>query len=302
LLMKWFNQLVVQILPLFPKSFVWIFSKRYIAGIDLDDAIEKTIKLNQEKIVATIDVLGEDITQLEEASKATEACIETIKEIHKNQLQAGISIKLTQLGLCIDTDECYKNVEKIVQTADQLGVFVRIDMEDSTTTDKTLDIYRRIRKNYSHVGTVIQAYLKRTKDDVQKLIDEGIGNLRICKGIYDESPEIAYKDDNQIRESYMELTEMILRSGQFAAIATHDKDLVEKSVALIQEHKIDSNAFEFQMLLGVTENLRATVVKDGHNMRVYVPYGQQWHGYCMRRMKENPQVAGHVIKNLFIRN
>ncbi|MBN2102502.1 proline dehydrogenase family protein [bacterium] len=300
--MKWFNRLLVRILPLFPKSFVWIFSKRYIAGIDLSDAIEKTKYLNADHILTTIDVLGEDITELEEAAQAREQCIKTVNAIRSNNLLAGLSIKLTQLGLCIDTEQCYKNVEAIVSHAERLDVFVRIDMEDSTTTDRTFDIYRRIRKKYRHVGIVVQAYLKRTKEDVRKLIDESISNIRICKGIYDENPEIAYKDADKIRKNYMEITEMALKSGEFTAIATHDKTLVESCQALIERLKLKADTYEYQMLIGVTEHLRSDIVKDGYPMRVYVPYGEQWHGYCMRRLKENPQVAGYVVKNIFIRN
>jgi len=299
--MKWFNRLVVQILPLFPKSFIWIFSKRYIAGINLSDAVAKTYDLNRDHILTTIDVLGEDIEELGEAEKACVKCIETVRAIHSDNLLAGLSIKLTQLGLCIDIEQCYKNVEAIVKQADKLNVFVRIDMEDSTTTDRTLDIYRKIRKKYKNVGIVVQAYLKRTRSDIQRLIDEGIANIRICKGIYDESSEIAYKDADRIRKNYMELIKMTLKQGEFTAIATHDKDLVKSSQVLINEYKIDSKLYEFQMLIGVTEHLRTSIVSDGYTMRVYVPYGEQWHGYCMRRMKENPQVAGYVIKNLFIR-
>ena len=175
-------------------------------------------------------------------------------------------------------------------------------MEDSTTTDDTLDIYRRIRKKFNNVGAVIQACLKRSPEDVHALIREGICNLRICKGIYDESPEIAYKEPDEIRRQFIQLTEMVLKDGEFAAIATHDKVLVADSVELIKTHQNSSDQYEFQMLLGVTEKLRAHIIENGHSMRVYVPYGEQWYGYCMRRMKENPQVAGHVIKNLFIKN
>ena len=300
--MKWFNKLIVQILPIFPKSFVWIFSRRYIAGKQLSDAVRKSEDLNQQHIRVTVDVLGEDITKLEEAEQARDACIETIRSIYEKKLNGGISIKLTQLGLCIDNEKCYRNVETIVQEADRYGIFVRIDMEDSTTTDRTLAIYRRIRKNYTKVGTVVQAYLKRTKEDVEKLIDDGIADLRICKGIYDESPDIAFKDADEIRDSFMDLTEMVLKRGEFAAIATHDKSLVERSQTVIKKLNSGKDTYEFQMLLGVTDNLRSSIVQAGYPMRIYVPYGEQWHGYCMRRMKENPQVAGYVIKNLFIRN
>jgi proline dehydrogenase len=300
--MKWFNRIIVGILPVFPKSFIWIFSKRYIAGVDLNNALEKVKLLNAEKILATVDVLGEDISTLKEAAEARQQVIQTIHELSKVKLKAGISIKLTQLGLCIDTEACYYHVETIVQTAQKLGIFVRIDMEDSTTTDRTLEIYRRISKKTTQVGIVVQACLKRTPDDVLALIEEGICNIRVCKGIYDESPKIAYKNPDEIRAQFIKLTEMCVKDGSFTAIATHDKWLIDPCIGLIRDLNISLSRVEFQMLLGVTEHLRSSIVSSGYPMRVYVPYGAQWYGYCMRRMKENPQVAGHVIKNLFIRN
>lgn len=300
--MKWFNRFIVKILPVFPKSFIWIFSRRYIAGVDLKDALEKVESLNSQKIKATVDVLGEDIFTLEEAAEAREQVIQTIQEVSGMRLNSGISIKLTQLGLCIDAEACFQNVEAIVKEAHKQGIFVRIDMEDSTTTDRILEIYRRIRKKYQHVGTVIQACLKRTPRDVQALIDEGICNLRVCKGIYDESPDIAFKKPDEIRNQFMKITEMCLKNGSYTAIATHDKILIDPCIRMIRDLKISLSSVEFQMLLGVTEHLRASIVSLGYDMRVYVPYGVQWYGYCMRRMKENPQVAGHVIKNMFVRN
>ena len=300
--MKWFNRIVVKILPIFPKSFIWIFSRRYIAGVDLKDALEKVEFLNSQKIKATVDVLGEDIFTLEEAAEARQQVIQTIQEVARMRLNSGISIKLTQLGLCIDVEACYRNVETIVEAAHKQGIFVRIDMEDSTTTDQTLEIYRKIRKKYKNAGTVIQACLKRTPGDVQALIDEGICNLRVCKGIYDESQDIAYKKPDEIRNQFMKITKMCLKNGSYTAIATHDKMLIDPCIRMIQDLKVNISSVEFQMLLGVTEHLRSSIVSSGYDMRVYVPYGVQWYGYCMRRMKENPQVAGYVIKNLFVRN
>ena len=300
--MKWFNRFIVGILPIFPKSFIWIFSKRYIAGVDLNNAMEKVKSLNTEKIISTVDVLGEELSTLKEAAEAGQQVIQTIHELSKLSLNAGISIKLTQLGLCIDDTACYQNVEAIVQAAQNQGIFVRIDMEDSSTTDRTLEIYRRIRKKYNQVGIVVQACLKRTPDDVLALIEEGLCNVRVCKGIYDESPKIAYKNPDEIRAQFMKLIEMCVKDGSFTAIATHDKMLIEPCIRLIRDLDVSFSCVEFQMLLGVTEHLRSSIVSSGFAMRVYVPYGAQWYGYCMRRMKENPQVAGYVIKNLFTRN
>ena len=299
--MKWFNKIIVGIMPIFPKSFIWLFSRRYIAGKTLADAVRKTQELNGMGCFATIDVLGEEIMTLEEATQSKEECIRVLETIHENGLDANLSLKLTSLGLRIDKEQCIKNVREIIQKAKELKNFVRIDMEDSTCTDDTLDIYRRLRKDFSNVGAVIQAYMKRSRKDVQQLIDEGIAHLRICKGIYDEPKEIAFKDKEEIRSSFVDLVKMMLDSGSFIGIATHDKVLVERSNGVIDSGSASRSKYEFQMLLGVTEKLRGDIVDSGNRMRVYVPYGEQWYGYCMRRLKENPQVAGHIIKNIFVR-
>ena len=300
--MQWFNRLLVKVLPFFPKSLIWIFSKRYIAGTTLENAIKESKSLNQNDILVTIDVLGEEISSLEEASAATAECEATLLAIDQSQLEGSLSVKLTQLGLRLDQEKCYQHVRGIVEKAASLNRFVRIDMEDATCTDDTLNIYRRLRQDFDNVGTVVQAYLKRTPADVQSLIDDGIANLRLCKGIYDESPDIAIKDKEGIREQFYQIIGMVLDAKGFAGIATHDPPVVEWSLKYLKEHPVSKENYEFQMLLGVAEHLRRDLVKQGHNMRVYVPYGIQWHGYCMRRLKENPRMAGHIIKNLFIRN
>lgn len=300
--MQWFNRIIVKVLPFFPKSLIWIFSKRYIAGTTLDNAIKQSRELNESGCVVTMDVLGEEIASLEEAKEAQSICLTTVKSIHENKVKGGLSVKLTQLGLRLDKEQCYQNVKPIVEQAKALGLFVRIDMEDATCTSDTLDMYRRLRQDYDNVGTVVQAYLKRTPSDVQSLIDDGIANLRICKGIYEESPDIAIKDRQGIRDQYCELVQMVLEAKGFAGIATHDIPLIDWSLDYIQKNQVSKANYEFQMLLGVAEKTRADLVKQGHDMRIYVPYGEQWFGYCTRRLKENPKMAGHIIKNLFIRN
>ncbi len=299
--MEFLNRLIVGIMPIFPKSFIWLFSKRYVAGKSISDALEKTKDLNSIGCAATIDVLGEDITTMEEATASREESIRVLEAIHKSNLDGSLSVKLTSLGLRIDKEQCYRNVREIVQRASDLGNFVRIDMEDATCTDDTLEIYKRLRREFDNVGAVIQAYLKRSREDVKNLIEERTTNLRICKGIYDESKEIAFKDKDEIRSSYIDLIRMMLESGSFVGIATHDKLLVDKSLKMIQSLHIPKSKYEFQMLLGVTENLRHELVSRGHRLRVYVPYGEQWYGYSLRRLKENPRLAGYIIKNLFIR-
>lgn len=299
--MNWFNHLIVKILPIFPKSIVWLFSRRYIAGKSLSDGLEKTKELNGLGCCATMDVLGEDIFTVEEATEDKEECLRVLEDMDREQLDANLSIKLTSLGLRIDKEQCFQNVKEIVEKAKQLNNFVRIDMEDSTCTDDTLDIYRRLRKDYENVGAAIQAYMKRSRDDVQGLINDGIAHLRLCKGIYDESKEVAFKDKEKVRENFVELIRMMLESGSYVGIATHDKVVADRSLQVLKSMNVKKSDYEFQMLLGVTEKLRADLVSQGHRLRVYVPYGEQWHGYCTRRLKENPKIAGHIIKNIFIR-
>lgn len=299
--MKRLNRLLVWVLPVFPKSFIWLFSRRYIAGKSLLNGSKKAKELNSLGCCATMDVLGEDISSLEEATSAKEECLRVLDAIEAGKLDANLSLKLSQIGLRIDKEHCYQNVREVIDKAKRVHNFVRIDMEDSTCTEDTLDIYRRLRKEYKNVGAVIQAYLKRSREDVKRLIDGGIAHLRICKGIYDESPEIAFKGREEIRESYMELVRMILESGSYVGIATHDKVLVDRSLEILKSMNVPKSRYEFQMLLGVTEKLRNELVSQGHRLRVYVPYGEQWYGYSVRRLKENPKIAGHIIKNIFVR-
>jgi proline dehydrogenase len=299
--MQWFNRMIVWMMPAFPKSFIWIFSRPYIAGKRLEDAVRKTKQLNAEGMLATIDVLGEDIRDLSEAEAARKEGLEVLEAIRDNGLKANLSVKLTQLGLHLDREICYQNVRELAKKAAEINSFLRIDMEDATCTDETLAIYRRIRKEFPRSGAVIQAYMRRSEADVRALIAEKIAHLRICKGIYDEKPEIAYKDREEVRDAFRKLVLMMFDSGSFAAIATHDKTLADWAAQTIRERKIPRENYEFQMLLGVTEKLRGNLVRDGHPLRVYVPFGEQWHPYCMRRMKENPSVAGYVVKALFIR-
>jgi proline dehydrogenase len=299
--MNWFNKMIVGVIPIFPKSFVWIFSRRYVAGRELEDGVAKAKALNAEGCLVTMDILGEYIMALSEAEEAKRHCLKILDAIQMEKINGNLSIKLSSLGLNIDREKCFENVKTIVRKAAETGGFVRIDMEDSAATDATLEIYRRIRKEHKNVGLVIQAYLKRSEDDVRRLIKEGIAQLRVCKGIYVEPESIAIKDKKGIRDNYARLVRLMFESGATIGIATHDKILVRKVIEMIEEMKVPKNRFEFQMLLGVTEHLRAELLGKGYSMRVYVPYGEQWYGYCMRRMKENPRVAGYVVKSLFIR-
>lgn len=296
--MNLFNKTVVAILPFLPKPFVAMFSNRYIAGETLDDAVATILRLNQQNIMATLDLLGENITKKEEATHYKEMWFKILDTIENRRLNSNISIKLTQLGLKLDKTFCFENVREIVQYANKYKNFVRIDMEDSTCTDDTLDILYHVRKEFTNVGIVLQAYLKRSETDIRDLAKQGI-NVRICKGIYNESPEIAYKDREAIRRNYLKLLDIMIDHKAYVGIATHDRFLIEKAVERIQSEKIPATGYEFQMLLGVGDEYRAELVRSGHPLRVYVPFGQDWFPYSLRRMKENPQVAGYIIKNLF---
>jgi len=296
--MNLFNKTIVAVLPFLPKPFVAMFSNRYIAGETLDDAVATILQLNQQNIMATLDLLGENITQKEEATHYKEMWFKILDTIENRRLTSNISIKLTQLGLKLDKTFCFENVREIVQYANKYKNFVRIDMEDSTCTDDTLDILYHVRKEFTNVGIVLQAYLKRSETDIRELAKQRI-NVRICKGIYNESPEIAYKDREAIRRNYLKLLDIMIDHKAYVGIATHDRFLIEKAVERIQTEKIPATDYEFQMLLGVGDEYRVELVRSGHPLRVYVPFGQDWFPYSLRRMKENPQVAGYIIKNLF---
>lgn len=295
------NKLVVAALPIIPKSIVGQVAKRYIAGTTLPDAVRVVKELNAKRMVATMDLLGEYINEAKEATQVRDNIVSILQAINNNQLGSNVSIKPTQLGLKIDQELCYQNIRSLVEEAKKLGNFVRIDMEDATTTDGTLEIYRRLRKEgYSNVGVVIQAYLHRSESDVRALIKEG-ANLRLCKGIYNESPAIAYKDRRQIQENYLKLLQIIFEGGSYVGIATHDDYLIVEAYKLVQKYGLKKDQYEFQMLLGVRETLRDQIVRDGYRLRVYVPYGEQWYAYSTRRLKENPYMAWYITKALFVR-
>lgn len=297
-MVRLFNRILVKILPVFPRSFVALFSRRYIAGERLEDAVEVSRQLNAQGFWTTMDVLGENITNLEEARKAKEACLQVYDAIAESGIQSNLSLKLTQMGLKVDKSACIENVQEIVERAKKYDNFLRIDMEDSSCTDDTIDICLRMRKIYPKVGTVIQAYLRRSENDVKELARQGV-NLRICKGIYDEPESVAFKNREEIRENYKRLVNIMMDHKAYVAIATHDKVLIDHAYGEIARRKLTPDQYEFQMLLGVGENLRSQIVADGHHLRVYVPFGEHWYPYSMRRMKENPDLAGYIVKNLF---
>ncbi len=292
------NNVIVSTLQLFPKGFVKRFAMRYIAGEHIEDARRVVQKLNSERMTATVDVLGENVTTKEEAALSSDAAVAVLRMIDDNKLDANLSIKLTQFGLNIDRDFCFQNVLRVMDTARKYGNFVRIDMEDSGVTTATLDIYERFRKaGFENTGVVIQAYLRRSEEDLRRLI-EMKASVRLCKGIYIEPEEIAYKQRDEIRKNYVKLMTMLIEGGCRIGIATHDDVLVNAAYDLLGRDHLQKDSYEFQMLYGIRSDLRDRIVADGHRLRVYVPFGKQWYAYSMRRFKENPQVAGYVFRSV----
>ncbi len=298
--MNIFNQLVVSSLSFTPKFIVAKVADRYIAGEHLADAVSTVKQLNSKGVMATIDVLGEDVTTREEATASRDACVNVLSAIAQHSLNANLSVKLTQIGLKIDKEFCRENVETILSAARAANNFVRIDMEDHTCTDDTLAVYRAVRSAFggSNVGIVIQAYLRRSEDDVKTLAAEG-ANVRLCKGIYNESPAIAFKDRREIQQNYIRLLKILFNAKCRVGIATHDDVLIDAASQIIQDLHLTPQDYEFQMLLGVRSERRAQLVREGHRLRVYTPFGKQWYAYSIRRLKENPQIAGYVFKAMF---
>ena len=299
-----FNKFIAAILPYFPKKFIWIFSRSYISGETIDDAMRVSKELNSKKIKVTLDVLGEFIKTLEEAESNKKEYLNLIEVSLKNHIDGNFSLKPTSFGLLIDKEICYNHIREIVAKAASLNSFIRIDMEDSPCTDDEITLFRRLKAEFpANVGLVLQAYLKRTFSDIQQMIDlnspELPVNYRLCKGIYVEHESIAYKKYEEINHHYLEDLEYIFKNKIFVGIATHDKPLIEGAYNLIKKYNVPKAMYEFQMLYGVTPKLRESIVNEGHNMRVYVPFGKQWFGYSTRRLKENPKMASHIIKAVF---
>lgn len=294
------DRAVVGLLPFVPKPIVGYFSRPYIAGTTIQEALEIVRSLQASGAHTTLDILGEHIERAEEADRAHAGYLGLLDAIDQDGIDTGVSVKLTQLGLKLDVEECYRRIESLVVKAEGYRIFVRIDMEDSSCTDATLDIYRKLKANHSGVGTVIQSMLRRSAGDVTRLAAEG-ADIRLCKGIYVEPHRLAYTDREIVRRSFVELLEILVRGKGRVAIATHDERLAFESLRLIRAHGLTKERYEFQMLLGVAEPLRRILLKEGHPLRVYVPFGRQWYAYSVRRLKENPQLAGTVARAAFRR-
>lgn len=293
--MSVFNRILVASLPFVPKFIVRRVASRYVAGETLDDALRLVSELNQQGAMVTLDLLGEEVSQREKAEACADEYVNILGRIKAQGLDSNVSIKPTMLGLKIDEGFCRDAIERIVVAAKETGSFVRIDMEDRTTTDATLRIYRHLHEKHGHVGVVLQAYMRRTLADIAALPESG-ANIRICKGIYVEPRAAAWKGYATVRANYLHALETMLDQGIYAAIATHDEYLVCRAVALLRKKNVPRDRYEFQMLLGVDEPLRRILIGEGHRLRVYVPYGRDWYPYSIRRLRENPEVARHVLK------
>jgi proline dehydrogenase len=292
------DKAIANSVPAIPRPVVRRISRRYIAGDTLEEAVATVRDLNRSGCVATIDLLGESTESKADAARTLREYEKVIDVLDKHDLESGISVKLTGLGLTINEELCRANLEQIVSYAGEKGRFVRVDMEDSPYTSVTLDMVIDLHERHENVGAVIQAYMRRSLGDVVRLTEAGI-SVRLCKGIYDEPRRIAYKDFDTVRENYRLLLEELLRGGSYVGIATHDEFLVWHALRLIHQLEVPKDRYEFQMLLGVDEELRGILVGAGHKLRVYVPFGKDWYEYSSRRLKENPKIAGYVAKDVF---
>ncbi len=293
--MTLFDSMVVHGLPLVPKFVVGRVARRYVAGTTREDAMATIRRLNAEGAMCTVDVLGEEVTEREKTEAAVQEYLELLGDIERAGVDSNISIKLTLLGLRIDEGFCHDNVVRVVERAKELGNFVRIDMEDHTCTDMTLRIYAELAKKFGNVGTVLQAYLRRTPADIDDLMPLG-PNIRLCKGIYREPRAIAWHAYETVRANYRFCLRKLLEGGAYTGIATHDEHLVWAGMSEVNRLGLEPDQYEFQMLLGVDPELRRIILDHGHRLRVYVPYGRDWYPYSVRRLRENPTVAKHVMR------
>ena len=297
--MKLINYLIIQIIPFLPKVFVRLVASPYIAGITDDEMLLNVQKLNNKGYDVAIDILGEHVKTEQEATEITERYANLYDRIASQKLNANLSIKLSHIGQDLGYDFVKSNLMILVNAAKKHNNFLRLDMENSPYTSETINLYKKAFESYSNVGIVLQAYMHRSKDDLDKLANEKF-NVRICKGIYIESEDIAYRDYQKIRDNYIVLVQQALIKGAYVGIASHDEYLIDKLYLWIKENQIPTTQYEFQILHGVPmEKKLQQLIKEGNKVRVYVPYGDNWYDYSVRRLKENPKMAGYIIKNIF---
>ena len=274
-----------------------VASKKIIGGKDFESAISVIKRLNDQGMAVTVDHLGEFVTKAEIANERTDECIQTIQRIAEAKLNSPVSLKMTSLGLDIDDDLVYRNMKRILDTAEKHRIMVTIDMEDEQRCQKTLDIFKEMKSQYEYVSTVLQAYLYRTEKDLDDL-NELQPFLRLVKGAYKESAEVAYPNKKDVDQNYKKLIEKQLLTGNYTAIATHDDQMIEFTKNIVKKHNIPTSQFEFQMLYGMRSETQQALVKEGYQMRVYTPYGREWYGYYMRRLAERPANIAFALKGM----
>jgi proline dehydrogenase len=298
--MRLLDTLIVKTLPLVPKAIVGRLSRPYIAGAKLEDAVRVVKDLNEKGFLVTVDVLGEFVSEKAQVQEGLKEYLELLDAMEREGLKGNISIKPTSFGLLLDEGFCREILDTLMKKVVACNRFMRIDMEDSPCTSKTIALYQHFRERYpDHVGIVFQSYLRRTNDDVLALTKDQPSHFRLCKGIYVEPEPIAYKGYQEVRDHFLKVLKTMLQSGSFVGIATHDDYLVEGAERLIRDLGVPENGYEFQMLLGVREKLRDELLAKGHKVRIYVPFGKDWYGYSTRRLKENPALAGTFFKAMF---
>ena len=297
--MKLINNLIIQIIPFLPKFFVKIVASPYIAGITDEEMLENVKKLNDKGFKVAIDILGEHVKTKDEATAVTNRYANLYNEITNRKLQANISIKLTHIGQDLGQNFVQNNLFKLVEAAKNNNNFLRLDMENTPYTDQTIKLYEIMKEKYDKIGIVIQSYLKRSMSDIERLADKNF-NVRICKGIYVEDEKLVFNDYSLIRESFIELVKKCLERGTYVGIATHDEYLIDNIYSWIIANDISKNKYEFQVLHGVPMQKKLKkLINEGNTVRVYLPYGDNWYDYSVRRLKENPKMAGYIIKNIF---
>lgn len=297
-----FSKVVANMLPILPARFVWLFSKKYIAGETIDQAISVSRGLTRIGARVTIDILGEFNRDPAVSERYRRAYLEIFDELQHYGIEGNCSLKPTMFGILEDTENCYRQIRTIVRKARETDSFVRLDMEDSSCTEREIVLFLRLHREFpEHTGIVLQSYMRRSPSDLDRMIRQTIHpksmNIRICKGIYNEPPDIAYSDDAEINRQYLLLLDHMLKNGLYPAIATHDTTLIASAVERIQHLGIAPDRYEFQMLLGVRPELGRSLIRDGHPLRIYVPYGPDWLPYSIRRLKENPRMVAHILKS-----
>lgn len=274
-------------------------SRRFVAGEMAEEAIEVVRQLNQQNILATLDHLGEDVHTEADARQARDDYVYVLDMIQKSGVKSHVSLKLTQFGLDVSGDLCRELAASVIEKAGQIGSFVRIDMEGSPHTERTIALYRDLRKKYTNVGIVLQAYLYRTVDDVKHLVDEGIANIRLVKGAYQEPARIAFPKKADVDANMVKLAQYILsNSYAYLAMGTHDEKIIQATKQWATRYHLPKDSFEFQMLYGIRRDLQQQMVPEGYKMRVYIPYGAEWYPYFMRRLAERPANVGFILSNL----